>query len=149
MKDLLKTQNIKTVNYTTLKAGDVTPDGMIFVCQYTDDISLREKALLRTPFTRMSHYDAEAKEEAEQYLLRRLPRLRELHMISHAMTNEEIADLALNDPEKDKRLCGAFAWSVMRPTIDLAYGMFLETGAEYTRSREDLALVCLVRSINI
>jgi hypothetical protein len=130
-------QTIAAFDYETAKPGDRTPDGMIFVT--TIKSSSKKTALLRTDFNRMSHYDAEAKAEAEKHLDRRLPDMDELDMIRSAMTKKEI-----------KALDGLkFAWSAKRNVDHAAGGMYLDGGSRYWIDRDILAQVCLVRSVDL
>jgi hypothetical protein len=132
-----ETENKPTVDYKNLKPGDRTPDGMIFVA--TIELSSKKTALLRTDFNRMSHYDAEAKAEAEKHLDRRLPDMDELDMIRSAMTKKEI-----------KALDGlTFAWSAKHYFTDDANGMDLDDGYRYWGYRGGHDQVCLVRSVDL
>lgn len=130
-------QTVTAFDYETAKPGAVTPDGMIFVT--TIEAAGKKTALLRTEFNRMSHYDAEAKAEAEKHLGRRLPDMDELDMIRHAMTKKEIKAL--------DRL--TFAWSAKRNDNDVAGGMFLDVGHRYWNGRNVHAQVCLVQSVDL
>ncbi len=137
MAALAGQQTVAAFDYETAKPGTVTPDGMIFVAVV--ESAGKKTALLRTEFNRMSHYDAEAKAEAEKHLGRRLPDMDELDMIRHAMTKKEI-----------KALDGlTFAWSAKRPDYDVAYGMPLDVGYRTWLTRNSHAQVCLVRSVDL
>lgn len=98
MKNLTQVQDGDTVDYKTLKAGDVTPDGMTFVAIYEDEETGKQKALLRTEFNVMCHYSALAL--AKRVPDRRLPTMNELIIIQGAMNEKQI-----------NRLHYTFAWS--------------------------------------